>query len=142
MSKKLKSVRSQPLLAVHDVLASSRWYAKLLDLQLLADTKEDTHGNVYNRLLSDDTLILQLHSWEDEQHPNLVGEGDAKHGHGVLVWFEVDDFDIAVSRARSIDAEIIQEPLVNPGPRHREMWLRDPDGYVVVNASCDGEAHS
>jgi hypothetical protein len=31
-------------------------------------------------------------------------------------------------------------PHVNPAPQHREMWLRDPDGYVVVIASPDGEA--
>jgi hypothetical protein len=30
------------------------------------------------------------------------------------------------------------EETVNPRPRHRELWLRDPDGYVVVLASPDG----
>jgi hypothetical protein len=36
----------------------------------------------------------------------------------------------------------IEEPHVNPRPNHREMWLRDPDGYVVVIASPDGEANT
>jgi len=66
--------------------------------------------------------------------------GAAPHGHGVLLWFEVDDFDAAVGRARALGAEVIEEPHVNPAPQHREMWLRDPDGYVVVLASPDGEA--
>jgi hypothetical protein len=26
------------------------------------------------------------------------------------------------------------------GPDHREIWLRDPDGYLVVLASPDGES--
>ena len=26
------------------------------------------------------------------------------------------------------------------GPAHREIWLRDPDGYGIVLASPDGEA--
>ncbi len=26
------------------------------------------------------------------------------------------------------------------GPAHREVWVRDPDGYTVVPASPDGEA--
>jgi len=26
------------------------------------------------------------------------------------------------------------------GPDHREFWIKDPDGYTVVIASCDGEA--
>ncbi|TMB07419.1 MAG: hypothetical protein E6J64_05255, partial [Deltaproteobacteria bacterium] len=60
-------------------------------------------------------------------------------GHGVLLWFEVDDFDAAVKRVRSLKATVVEEPHVNPAPQHREMWLRDPDGYVVVIASPDGK---
>jgi hypothetical protein len=63
----------------------------------------------------------------------------APPGHGVLLWFQVEDFDALVERARGIGAEIIEEPHVNPAPRHREIWLRDLDGYVVVAASPDGE---
>jgi hypothetical protein len=59
-----------------------------------------------------------------------------------LLWFEVDDFDSVVERARALRTEIIEEPHINPRPRHREMWLRDPDGYVVVIASPDGESGS
>jgi hypothetical protein len=48
---------------------------------------------------------------------------------------EVDDFDAAVSRARSLGADVIKEPHVNPALQHREMWIRDPNGYAVVLAS-------
>jgi hypothetical protein len=58
----------------------------------------------------------------------------------VLVWFEVDDFDAAVTRARKLGATFVEEPLVNPRPQHHEVWLKDPDGYVVVLASPDGSA--
>ena len=61
-------------------------------------------------------------------------------GHGVLIWFQVEDFDATVARARSLKPEIIEEPHFNPAPRHREMWLRAMDGYVVVIASPDGGA--
>jgi hypothetical protein len=59
-----------------------------------------------------------------------------------LLWFEVDDFDAVVEQARELRAQIVQEPHLNPRPNHREMWLRDPDGYVVVVASPDGETSS
>jgi predicted enzyme related to lactoylglutathione lyase len=95
---------------------------------------------VYDRLISGDQLILQLHRWDDEDHPNLTDPERGPCGHGVLLWFEVDDFDAAVERARRLGAEVVQEPHVNPAPQHREIWLRDPDGYVVVVASPDGEA--
>lgn len=131
------SVRPQPLIAVRDVEASARWYARLLGAQRLGG---DTHGNLYDRVLSDERLILQLHAWDKEDHPNLVGENSAQLGHGILLWFELDDFDAAVNRARAMKVRVVEEPHVNPGPQHREMWLRDPDGYVVVITSPDGEA--
>lgn len=58
--------RCQILLTVNDVLKSSRWYAALLDLELLSKTKAETHGNVYNRLLFEGETILQLHAWDEE----------------------------------------------------------------------------
>ena len=61
-------------------------------------------------------------------------------GHSRLLWFEVDDFDAAVARARKLRARIVRKPHVNPAPAHRELWLRDPDGYLIVLASPDGEA--
>jgi hypothetical protein len=59
-----------------------------------------------------------------------------------LLWFQVDDFDSVVERVRGLGAEIIEESHVNFKPQHREIWLRDSDGYVVVIASPDGECAS
>jgi catechol 2,3-dioxygenase-like lactoylglutathione lyase family enzyme len=127
------------LIAVRDVKASSAWYQTLLGVCSGGDP-DHPHRLVYDRLLSGDTLVLQLHSWDDEEHPNLMEPDRAPHGHGVLLWFEVDDFDAAVDRARRLGARVIEEPHVNPAPQHREIWIQDPDGYVVVLASPDGEA--
>jgi len=38
------------------------------------------------------------------------------------------------SRLRALEAEIVEEPHENPNSGRREIWLRDPDGYVVVVA--------
>ena len=130
------NVRSQTLIAVRNVRASSNWYQQLLGLDPLP---EHIHRNLYDRLLCAGDLIVQLHAWDEEDHPNLVNPDAGPNGHGVLLWFEVDDFDGAVTRARSLRAEVIEETHVNPGPQHREIWLRDPDGYVVVIVSPDGE---
>jgi catechol 2,3-dioxygenase-like lactoylglutathione lyase family enzyme len=132
-------VRAQPLIAVRDVRASSNWYRQLLGLDTLP---EHPHREVYDRLQRGGELILQLHAWDKEDHPNLVNPDAAPPGHGVLLWFEVSDFDKAVERARALRAQVILEPHINPNPNHREMWLRDPDGYVVVIASPDGEVGS
>jgi len=130
------TVQAQPLIAVRNVRASSRWYAELLNADSLP---EHPHRDVYERISSAGQLFLQLHAWDEEDHPNLVNADAAPPGHGVVLWFQVEDFDSAVTRARALRAEVVLEPHFNPRPRHREMWLRDPDGYVVVIASPDGE---
>jgi len=129
-------IESQPLIAVRNVRASSRWYAELLGANGL---QEHRHSDVYERISKSGRLVIQLHAWDREDHPNLVNADFAPLAHGVLLWFQVDDFDAVVDRAEKIDAEIVEGPLVNRGPKHREIWLRDPDGYVVVIASPDGE---
>ena len=134
------SVRSQPLIAVRDVRKSSRWYARLLGAERASVLMHSDHAHIYDRLLSNSKLVLQLHSWGEEDHPNLVNERKAAPGHGVLLWFEIDDFDAAVRRARAMRASVVLEPHENRAPDHRELWLRDLDGFYVVIASPDGEA--
>ena len=133
-------MRPQPLIAVKNVEASSRWYQRLLGCQ-------SAHGGAeYERLVSEGTLILQLHNFEVEHHHGRIGDpDDTPYGNGVLLWFEIDDFDAAMERVSDMRAEIIMPRHRNPpsgdgGPNHWECWLRDPDGYAVVLASPDGSA--
>jgi len=133
------AVQAQPLIAVRNVRASSRWYGELLGADALP---EHAHRDIYDRVSCAGQLLLQLHAWDVEYHPGLVDADAATPGHGVVLWFQVDDFDAAVARARGLGAEIIEEPHINPAPQHWEIWLHDPDGYVVVLASPDGEAGS
>ncbi len=134
-------MRPQPLICVHDVEASSRWYQHLLGCA-------SAHGGPeYERLVSPrGALVLQLHGWEVEHHHGRIGEPNAKpYGNGVLLWFEIDDIDAAIARATELEAEIVMPRHRNPpegdgGPNHWEVWLRDLDGYTVVLASPDGSA--
>ena len=133
-------MRPQPLIAVNDVEKSSRWYQQLLRC-------ESAHGGAsYERLVSRGVLILQLHRFGIGHHHGAIGDPNNRpYGNGVLLWFELDDFDAAVARAIEMDAEIILPGHRNPpegdgGPNHWECWLRDPDGYTVVLASPDGTA--
>ena len=123
------TVQAQPLIAVRDVRASSFWYRQLLSLDSLP---EHPHRDLYERMYSDGRLVLQLHAWDRDNHPNLVNRDAAPNGHGLLLWFQVEDFDAAVEHARSLRAEIVEEPHINPNSGDHEIWLRDPDGYLVV----------
>lgn len=137
----VRTAQSQTLIAVHDVEASSLWYQQLLGFQ------SDHGGPDYERLLADGVLVLQLHNLDVEHHHGVIGDPARERGNGVLVWFgEVCDFDGVVERAERLDATIVKAPHRNPpegqgnGPGHRELWIRDLDGYTVVVASPDGEA--
>ena len=132
---RLSTVEAQPLIAVCDVRASSRSVSELLGLSGLP---EHSHRDFYDALSLSGRTVLQLHTWDEENHPNLVNRAAAPPGHGVLLWFTVEDFGGAVARARGLGAEVIEDAHVNPGPRQWEIWLRDPDGYVVVIAGPAG----
>ena len=126
-------MRPQPLIAVRDVEAASRWYQQLLDCA-------SAHGGPeYERLVHGGEIVLQLHHWDAHEHRHLGHPDRGPDGNGVLLWYQVDDFDDAVARARGLEAEIVAEPEVNPNAGHRECWLRDPDGYLVVLASAPGD---
>lgn len=126
-------MRPQPLIAVHDVEKSSAWYQKIL-------SANSGHGGVdYEQILYNGDMILQLHRWEAHHHPHLGRESTKPYGNGVLLWFQTDDFDAAVRRANKLGAEILEPAHINSNARHREIWLRDPDGYAVVIAGPYGD---
>jgi catechol 2,3-dioxygenase-like lactoylglutathione lyase family enzyme len=125
------AMKPQPLIAVSDVEASSRWYQELLG------GKSGHGGADYEQLVdSAGKLVLQLHAWEVHEHPHMGDPALRPYGNGVLLWFQIDDFEAAVKRTREMGVEILEGPRVNPNANHREIWLRDPDGYVVVLASA------
>jgi catechol 2,3-dioxygenase-like lactoylglutathione lyase family enzyme len=132
-------VKAQPILAVRDVRESARWYARILGSAESTGSPPSDHDHIYRRIYVGDELVLQLHAWDEEDHPNLVDADRAPVGHGVLVWFEVDDYSAVAARAYTLGAHVIEEK-VNPNAHHRELWLRDADGYVIVLASPDGSA--
>lgn len=133
-------MRPQPLIAVSDVEASSRWYQHLLGC------KSDHGGPDYERLVSNGVLVLQLHSFSVQHDHGRIGDRDSRpYGNGVLLWFEMEDFEQALERMADLKPDIVLPRHRNPaegngGPNHWECWLKDPDGYTVVLASPDGSA--
>lgn len=122
------TVWPQPLLVVTDVAASSRFYCIALDA-------ESGHGgDEYEQIVANGELVLQLHRIDVEDHHGFLADSGEPLGNGFLVWFEVDDIVAAIDRVRGLAAPIVRGPEVNPNARQTEVWLRDPDGYLVVLA--------
>ena len=117
-----------PLISVTDVPASSRFYQEVLG------AASGHGGEEYEQVIVDGELVLQLHALTVGHHHGPLGDRSVPLGNGLALWFTTEAFDDAVTRVRDSGAEIVTDVHVNPNSGCREIWLRDPDGYLVVIA--------
>jgi catechol 2,3-dioxygenase-like lactoylglutathione lyase family enzyme len=120
--------RTWTIIGVNDVRASCRWYQSLFGQPETAPA----HDHFGQLLDSDGTVLLCLHQWGAHEHPSLMSPDRATPGNGLLLFFRVDDFDLAVQRARALVAQFDEQPHVNPHTATKEFALRDLDGYYVT----------
>ncbi|HWE49398.1 MAG TPA: VOC family protein [Bryobacteraceae bacterium] len=116
------------IIGTGDVPASFKWYQALFG-QAATVPAHNYFGQIVD---SDGTVLLCLHQWGSHDHPSLMSPDLAKPGNGLLLFFRVDDFDLALERARLLVAQFEEEPHVNPNTQTREFSVRDPDGYFVT----------
>ena len=120
--------RTWTIIGVADVPQSFEWYQSLLGLPETAPA-HDYFGQIVD---SDGTVLLCLHEWDAHGHPSLISPLDAKPGNGLLLFFRVDNFEVALPRARALVGQLDKEPRVNSRTGTMEFSLRDPDGYYVT----------
>jgi predicted enzyme related to lactoylglutathione lyase len=87
-----------------------------------------------SRLSATGEILLQLHAVDVEDHHGRLADPDQPPGNGVLLWFEVTDIEATVERVRATGAPVVHNVHTNPNARQQEIWVRDPDGYLVVLA--------
>jgi catechol 2,3-dioxygenase-like lactoylglutathione lyase family enzyme len=120
--------RTWTIIGVSDVSSSLKWYQSLFG-QLKTPPAHDDFGQILD---TDGTVLLCLHRWGAHEHPSLMSPDEASPGNGLLLFFRVDDFGLALKRARALVDRFEEEPHVNPNTQTREFSLRDPDGYYVT----------
>jgi len=120
--------RTWTIIGVGNVPASFKWYQSLLGLSETAPA-HDYFGQILD---SDGTVLLCLHEWGAHDHPTLASPDPAQPGNGLLLFFRVDNFDMALTRARALVARLEEEPQMSPNTGTMEFALRDPDGYYVM----------
>jgi hypothetical protein len=84
--------RTWTIIGVGDVPASLSWYQSLFG-QPEAPPAHTYFGQILD---SDGTVLLCLHEWGDHEHPPLISPDRATPGNGLLLFFRVDDFDMAL----------------------------------------------
>ena len=120
--------RTWTVIGVKDVASSFRWYQSLFGLPE-TQPGHDYWGQILD---SDGTVLVCLHQWGAHDHPSLASPDTATPGNGLLLFFRVDDFDAALTRARALVTEFEEEPHMNTSTETMEFSLRDPDGYYVT----------
>lgn len=116
------------IVGVRDVAASLRWYQSLFG----QPETPPSHAHFGQLEDTDGTVLLSLHQWGAHEHPSLTSPDAAPPGNGLLLFFRVDDFDMALQRARALVSRFEEEPHGNPNTHTSEFSLRDPDGYYVT----------
>ena len=89
--------RTWTIIGVSDVPTSFKWYQSLFGQP---ETRPG-HADFGQILDSDGTVLLCLHQWGAHEHPSLMSRDEATPGNGLLLFFRVDDFDMALKRARA-----------------------------------------
>src|SRR5260221_41626 len=62
---------------------------------------------------SDGLVLLCLHKWGSHEHPSLMSPDHGAPGNGLLLFFRVNDFELAFKRARSLFTRLEEEAHVN-----------------------------
>jgi hypothetical protein len=124
-------VKTEIMLFVKDVTASSTWYQNLLGAV-------SAHGGPEYEMLNDSEgeLLFQLHKLEGDEHGISLSDdssgGEEIRGAGVLCYVRVDDVHEIYKKALSMNADVSGEPTFLGQAGHTEFIVNDLDGYSLA----------
>jgi len=118
--------RLDPIIAVKDIEASSKWYQKIFKF------RNNHGGDHFSVLISDDDeIILCLHKWEEHNHPTMINPSITP-GNGLLLYFRTENMNKIYQNALKEGCVIEEDIHLNPNSLKKEFSLRDPDGYFLT----------
>jgi hypothetical protein len=119
-------IKIDPIIAVRDVEASSKWYQSVFGCKSMHGGKE------FDILVSEDgEILLCLHKWGEHGHPTMTNAGITP-GNGLILYFRTDNMDSIRQNVEKILAVVEEDIHLNPNSTKREFSLRDPDGYYLT----------
>lgn len=115
-----------PIIAVKDVEASSKWYQSVFHCRSM-------HGGTEFDILvnADNEVLICLHEWNAHEHPTMMNP-DITPGNGLILYFRTPDMDEILKRVIALDYPFEKPIAINENSRKREFSLRDPDGYYLT----------
>jgi predicted enzyme related to lactoylglutathione lyase len=115
-----------PIIAVKDVQASSRWYQQVFNF------KNRHGGNEFAVLVSEeDEIVLCLHKWGEHHHPTMTDSG-IPAGNGLILYLRTKNMETIRAKVEKIGGSIEEDIHLNTNSLRKEFALRDPDGYYLI----------
>ena len=119
-------------LGVADLHQTARFYREILQLNpQFSDANKQTHGYLLLRCGATCLLFRQLAELE-AQHPALL-QNLTRHplGVGMQLEFSCPDLTIVNNCLARYQWPVVYE-LEDDEHQRKELWLHDPDGYLLV----------
>jgi len=115
-----------PIIAVKDVEASSRWY------QSVFECRSAHGGEEFDILVAEkNEVLLCLHRWGAHEHPTMLHSGDLI-GNGLILYLRTENMEQIRQNVKKLDLEVEEEIHHNPNSQKKEFSLRDPNGYYLI----------
>jgi hypothetical protein len=115
-----------PIIAVKDVEASSKWYQTVLGCRSMHGGKE------FDILVSENKeVLLCLHKWGAHEHPTMM-QPDITPGNGLILYFRMENMHEIRQNVVTLDWPVEEDVHLNTNSTKREFSLRDPDGYYLT----------
>ncbi|MEM8969750.1 MAG: VOC family protein [Bacteroidota bacterium] len=121
-------IKADPIIAVKDVEASSKWY------QSVFGCRSAHGGNEFDMLVSENNdVLLCLHKWGAHNHPTMKST-DRDAGNGLILYFRTENMEQIRENLRKMEYDVEVDIQMSSNSRRKEFSLRDPDGYYLTIA--------
>ena len=115
-----------PIIAVKDVEASSKWYQSVFDCGSMHGGKE------FDILVGEnDEILICLHKWGEHGHPTMNDPGITP-GNGLILYLRTENMNLIRQNVEKIGGVVEEDIHLNPNSRRKEFSVRDPDGYYLT----------
>jgi predicted enzyme related to lactoylglutathione lyase len=121
-------IKIDPIIAVKDVEASSKWYQQVFGFRRV-------HGGMerFAVLVSEnDEILLCLHNWGEEHHHPTMTNPTITPGNGLILYFRTENMDAIRQNVEKVGGIVEKDIHLNPNSLKKEFSLRDPDGYYLT----------
>jgi len=119
-------IKIDPILAVKNVEASSKWY------QSVFGCKRTHGGDAFAVLVSEnDEILICLHKWGEHEHPTMTN-ANITSGNGLILYFRTKNMNDIRKNVEKLGCKIEEDIHVNPNSTKKEFSLRNPDGYYLT----------